>query len=311
VLVIYTNMNIGQNPAAAIGGSDGAEILAAMQTPELTQIEQDMGPRGDRIINDAWNVTHTVGVVGNNLPQSYVVKQGREVPSAVTFGDKTGWGLAKKGVDEYNAVDNWSYSPIGTYTINVGNKFTVNAAGGGILLASKSRAKIHANQIIIGADTQTLITGADVVINGPENVTIQSNNLNLQSDNQIVMNGNVGMNNNLLLKGGAYLNGEVFINHITAPLEIQQTIPGFTKEGAFGFLRNGSYITTEINDIIPSFLWLVIPGLNDDEPIPCLIPYVPGQPSYLIQKVQSSSSGCVELAPHAHEFPNLPLTLVQ
>lgn len=269
------------------------EIFASFQD-QVTDIEKEFGPPGGEIKNRAWNYTTNVGVKANPFPQSYVIPDGREVPSAVAVTE-AGTTLIRAGVPEYQQVDNSSWVPLGNYTIRVGNMFKLEAAGGaGIIMSSKTRAKIDANKITINSDVQTSIGSNDIVMKGTKNISIISENLNLNSNNQIVMNGNVGMNNNLILKGGAYLNGEVFINHITAPLEVQQTIPGFTTDGAFGFLRNGSEFATTIpyGLLYTSLGPLVIFG------------------GYILQQVTSSGM-IVELAPHAHEFPNLPLTLVE
>jgi hypothetical protein len=182
--------------------------------------------------------------------------------------------------------------PCGTYTLEIGNLFNVKVGGGGINLITSGSINIATDTVLKLGSLQTVIGGDDVVIKGGKNVSIDSSNLNLTSDSQIILNGNVGVNSNLLIKGGGYIDGELCINHITAPREIQQTLIGFTKEGAKGFLRSGNKITGNIKIFnIEQYNTLVT----------AIFPF-----EITLDQQQDLA---VELTPHGHEFPNIPLTL--
>jgi hypothetical protein len=266
---------------------------------ELIPIEANLGDGGSMNVNVARNVRWVVGAAVNNNPQANVDMVGKQSPNAVVItGDGT--TTAVTGTPQVNEIDNHSMFPCGTFTLEIGNGFNVKAGGGGISLVTSGSINIASDTVLKIGGLQTVVGSKDVVIKGENNVSIESPNLNLTSENQILANGNLGVNSNLLLKGGGYVNGELFINHITAPREIQQTLVGFTKEGALGFLRSGVKITgfltlnnvacTTNNDTVTSITIIKQPFTLD---------------------LDQQSDLAVELTPHGHEFPNIPLTLAE
>lgn len=258
---------------------------------ELMPIESNLGDGGSMNINVARNARLVVGATVNNNPQATVDMAGRQVPSAVVVSSD-GVTTAVEGAPEVTEVDNFSMFPCGTYTLEIGNLFNVKVGGGGINLITSGSINIATDTVLKLGSLQTVIGGDDVVIKGSKNVSIDSSNLNLTSDSQIILNGNVGVNSNLLIKGGGYIDGELCINHITAPREIQQTLIGFTKEGAKGFLRSGNKITGNIKiSNIEQYNTLVT----------AIFPF-----EITLDQQQDLA---VELTPHGHEFPNIPLTL--
>jgi hypothetical protein len=258
---------------------------------ELMPIESNLGDGGSMNINVARNARLVVGATVNNNPQATVDMAGRQVPSAVVVSSD-GVTTAVEGAPEVTEVDNFSMFPCGTYTLEIGNLFNVKVGGGGINLITSGSINIATDTVLKLGSLQTVIGGDDVVIKGSKNVSIDSSNLNLTSDSQIILNGNVGVNSNLLIKGGTYIDGEVCINHITAPREIQQTLIGFTKEGARGFLRSGDKITGNIK----------ISNIEQyDTLVTAIFPF-----EITLDQQQDLA---VELTPHGHEFPNIPLTL--
>lgn len=265
---------------------------------ELIPIEANLGDGGSMNVNVARNVRWVVGAAVNNNPQANVDMVGKQSPNAVVVtGDGT--TTAVTGTPQVNEIDNHSMFPCGTFTLEIGNGFNVKAGGGGISLVTSGSINIASDTVLKIGGLQTVVGSKDVVIKGDTNVSIESPNLNLTSENQILVNGNLGVNSNLLLKGGGYVNGELFVNHITAPREIQQTLVGFTKEGAYGFLIAGAKIT--------GFLTLnnVACTTNNGATIISIIK----QPFTIDLDQQTNLA--VELTPHGHEFPNIPLTLAE
>lgn len=263
---------------------------------ELMPIESNLGDGGSMNINVARNARLVVGATVNNNPQATVDFKGRQVPSAIVVSG-AGVTTAVAGAPEVNEVDNYSMFPCGTYTLEIGNFFNVKVGGGGINMITSGSVNIVTDTVLKLGALQTIVGGDDVVIKGDKNVSIESSNLNLNSGDQIILNSNVGVSNNIIVNGGAYIDGEVCLNHITAPREIQQTLIGFTKEGARGFLRSGDKITGTIllknfPDITSSGTTIII-----DKTVKFEI------------TLDQQSDLAVELTPHGHEFPNIPLTL--
>lgn len=261
---------------------------------ELLPIEKEIGNDVTEALLTTGNLTHVIGGATNTYPQAWIDDTGRQVPKAVVIS-KAGITVAQAGTPLYKEIDNFSTFPTGNYNLTIGNRFSVNAGGGGILLESPGRIEILSETGIIKIGGFQIVQGADdIQINGTKNVSIVSENLNLTSPTQVLVNSNLGVCNNLLVQGGTYINGELVVNHITAPSEIQQTICGFTSQGAYGFLKQGALFSVEeINGTIDtcSFGCLCVCGGS------------------LRFKIASNSGIAVELTPHAHEFPNLPLTL--
>ncbi|NBP04029.1 MAG: hypothetical protein EBU90_28835, partial [Proteobacteria bacterium] len=266
-----------------------ADVISNTQN-KLNNIERLMGEGGNWIENVARNKRVVIGAAVNNHPQAIVNPIGRQVPSAIQVG---GDGITTKvaGVPEVNEVDNASVFPCGNYNLEIGNRFSVRSGGGGISLTTAGSVSINSDVTLKLGSHQVIIGARDINLKGNDNVSIESDNLNLTSSNQIVLNGNVGINNNVLVKGGAYIDGELYVNHITAPLEIQNTLPGFTSAGAFGFFRQGTsfdahitlnHVSCTTSDGENS--WITITNQ------PCTITF------------DAQNQLCVELTPHAHEF---------
>ena len=265
---------------------------------ELIPIEANLGDGGSMNVNVARNVRWVVGAAVNNNPQANVDMVGKQSPNAVVVtGDGT--TTAVTGTPQVHDIDHHRLFRCGTFTLEIGTGFNVKAGGGGISLVTSGSINIASDTVLKIGGLQTVVGSKDVVIKGDTNVSIESPNLNLTSENQILVNGNLGVNSNLLLKGGGYVNGELFVNHITAPREIQQTLVGFTKEGAYGFLIAGAKIT--------GFLTLnnVACTTNNGATIISIIK----QPFTIDLDQQTNLA--VELTPHGHEFPNIPLTLAE
>jgi hypothetical protein len=260
---------------------------------ELIPIEANLGDGGSMNVNVARNVRWVVGAAVNNNPQANVDMVGKQSPNAVVVtGDGT--TTAVTGTPQVNEIDNHSMFPCGSFTLEIGNGFNIKTGGGGVSMVTSGGINIASDTVLKIGGLQTVIGSKDVVIKGENNTSIESPNLNLTSSNQILINGNLGVNSNLLVKGGAFFNGELSVNHITAPREIQQTLPGFTKEGAYGFLIAGAKITGNIK----------ISNIEQNDAI------VTATFPFEITLDQQGNLA-VELTPHGHEFPNIPLSLTE
>lgn len=265
---------------------------AAATQKKLLDIESQLGEGGDYVICASRNIRIVCGAAVNNNPQAYVDLEGRQIPTGTVVtedGMTTATGAAPKLVE----VDNHSFFPCGQFTLEVGNGFNIKTGGGGINLSTCGSLNLQTDTIVKIGALQTVVGGKDIIVAGDTNVSIASPNLNLTSENQIFLNGNVGINQNLLVQGGAYFDGNLTCNSITAPQEIQQTLIGFTKEGARGFLRDGDKITGKI----------LIKQIEQND--------VTVDATFDFEITLNTQPGlAVELTPHGHEFPNIPLQLI-
>jgi len=220
----------------------GISTLISSKQKKFNEIEKDFGTGGNYVENIIRNKHTIVGAAPNSTPQGVVVPKGKRVKAGIVVSP-TGTRSQDGGVPIVQEVDNWSAFPCGNYNVDVGNRFSVKAGGGGVHLVSGGSASLISETVTkVGSTTQTLIGGESVNITGNSNVTIEGSFVNIKSDAQVVVDSTLGVSGNVIVQGGIYSEGELFVNHITGPREIQQTIVGFTSEGAEGQLVFGSWI---------------------------------------------------------------------
>ena len=220
----------------------GLKELIINTQSKLNEIEKNFGSGGNLKEVIVRNKHTVVGATVNSIPQGYVVPTGKRVTAAVAVTPEGVAGL-DAGVPTVSEVDNWSAFPCGNYNVTAGNRYSVRAGGGGVHLVSGGGASLISETITkVGSTTQTLIGGECVQINGNSNVSIEGELVNIKSDTQVVVDSTLGVTGNIVVQGGIYSEGELFVNHITGPREIQQTLIGFTVQGAEAQITLGSWI---------------------------------------------------------------------
>ena len=169
--------------------------------------------------------------------------------------------------------------PGGTSTLNVANRYNVIVGAGGLNLKSYGPTNV--------VGTITNVTGEQVNVGSSNEVNIDGKVVNISADilrlrnkrqRQILVDGSLGVSKNVLIGGGMLVEGETYLQHVTAPREYQLTeltkarlIPGSTYNASF----NGS-----INE--SGGTWSGTITVNSSSQI---------------------------VADHNHAFANLPLTL--
>ena len=324
------------------------------QEKELTGIESDFGPGGNYSENIVRNKHTVVGAAMNTAPQGYVIPKGKRITAAVGVSDQ-GTMMVDAGIPIVHEVDNWSRFPCGSYNVDAGNRFSVRAGGGGVHMVSAGGASLMSETITRIGATETLVTGDAVYVKGNKSISLEGELVNLKSDTQVVVDSTLGVVGNVVVQGGSFTEGEVFVNHITAPREIQQTLIGFTKEGAVATLTYGSWIAgaaliggvaanklgesvtsielakqkteyapTDYYSNVPSATqWPFFPdyaydSFSGDRRYFALGPPEVAVPPAATTKVVPikiflglQENNAVMLRAHGHEFPNLPLTLLE
>ena len=106
------------------------------------------------------------------------------------------------------------------------NRFNVVAGAGGIDLSSLGKFNIQGTNVDIRADAMINIGGVGSFIDIDGDVaTISGNAIQLKNKEggQVVVDSTLGVSKNVIIGGGAYVEGELFVNHVTAPIEYQIT----------------------------------------------------------------------------------------
>jgi hypothetical protein len=252
-----------------------SEDLVKLQD-KLFSIEEKMGNGGDDIESVKRHKFENIGAVVNNYPSVRVDNLGKSTLTDIGVAGK-GVYAHKGGVPMVEEVDNATNFPCGNYTLNVGNKFNVFVGSGGVQIKTLGCINVNGTLVNVSGTKVNVSATAGVSLQSETHIDIMSTSITLRSPSQIVLGSSLGVNNNLTVRGGVMVGGELYVNHITAPAEIQETymsrVLGQPVEGA------------------------VIGKVN-----------IGGQ-EYEVLGVANKNS--LEIYPHSHHFPNIPITLTR
>jgi hypothetical protein len=192
-----------------------------VQTQEaLTEIERNMPRNEIPLIAD--NLIIATSGPPNTRPPGRKDPVGRSERKGVKLFEK-GPATEYVGVPHYEEVDNYSDVPFGNIILKAGNNMTLEVGNGGINMVTGGNIKfVGGANTIIGGE-QVIVAGkGNVRIKGKAHVSIEGDNIDFKSGGPITMD-NLNVSNGVVVGGGMYVNGELFVNHITAPREWQKT----------------------------------------------------------------------------------------
>jgi len=262
------------------------EDLLALQE-EINPVEQRMGNGGDEEEFTYRNKLEVVGAATNDYPSVRIDPEGRSQPSEVNVGVDTSY-VNVDSVPHVEEVDNSSAFPVGNYTLNVGNKYDVVVGSGGIQLKTSGPVEIGGTTLKMSAHKINLQSAAGINITSENIVELQSaKTIALRSNRQILVEPGLGVKNNVIVGGSTYAEGETYLHHVTAPVEVQQT----HETIVFSKLLKGLKFKATIK------------GFSQLEDL------FSGKTEVTITLKEDSNDDKVEALPHSHHFNNLPLRL--
>ena len=260
---------------------------------KLLILEKEMGVGGSSIINITKHKVENIGLVFNDLPSIRVDHFGKinknEVlllPDGVITNQKA------SPLVEYVHVDDL---PGGSYNLNVCNRYNVQVGAGGVQMKSYGPVDISGTVTNIAGDQVNIASDLEINIESKGRINISADILALRQKNygQVLVDSNLGVSQNVIVGGGMHVEGELSVQHVTAPVEFQETeevrlaaklLTGHVfkcKLTCSGGSGDTAYnISNDDADIT------FIAGVDGNEDI-----------------------GYTE--PHSHQFRNLPLTLMQ
>lgn len=224
---------------------------------ELDEILKLEGDGGDQHIEITKDYFVRVGAVNNTFPAVRVDPIGGIVLAGVVQGD-TGPSSIYRETNLVEYTGNDSNFPCGNHTISCGNKFAVDSGAGGIVLKTTGVSEIAGVATkISGLHLIELTTSGNISLDASRSLTITADILSLRQRNnkQIALGGSVGVENNITVGGSAIVNGELYLQHVTAPAEIQTTdqtynIKGWTHSNqAVGYIPEGRIIVRLTKDL--------------------------------------------------------------
>lgn len=182
----------------------------------------DSGQDVSQIIGN--KITFVGGDNPNVYPSCRVDGAGRSKTNVVASTTQGAMELPST-YTEYQAIDNSGDHHGGTYNIIATNKVTIDAAGGGINLNSTGNINLNAcgglaNIMAVDGGFSTL---ANVTkINSTEVTILGGKELNVNTS-KISFNNTLTLAKNLFVAGGAAINGELYVSHITCPITSYDT----------------------------------------------------------------------------------------
>mgnify|MGYP006314035495 CR=1 FL=1 len=293
----------------------------------LNQIENEIGDGGDSISLTKRHKVEHVGAVVNDYPSVRIDQRGRSQPMEMVVGSTAAFAN-HDAIPHLESVDNGMNFPCGDYNLAVGNKWNVVVGSGGVFIRTTGITELNSTAIKMNAAKITMDAPSGVVIGSEASVEIQSRNgIQLRTDRQVFVESGLGVRKNVVIGGGLYVEGETYLHHVTAPLEVQQTENTIVK-GQFDTTSWPSIGTSQqtfgatSDDIAEGGNLLIGEG---EQQAGILIGYAVGYdsegdshflPVYSV-KERTSKIYANPLKdrtinyPHSHHFNNLPLRLMK
>ena len=270
--------------------------LTEISLPNLIAIEKNLGIGGSEIVQIAKHKIETIGLAINDFGSIRYDNVGKMIPSEML-------------IDDLGTYVNYTPSPLielvhvqdlpgGDYTLNVCNRYNVLVGAGGLNLKSIGPTNI--------TGTVTNLVGEQVNISSENEININANTINISAQilslrntaqKQILIQNSLGVTNNIVVGGAVSVEGELFVQHVTAPAEYQVTQP----TTAYGKVLTDTVLVGDIiiGPIVEGSLTLNQAGVITGSLI---------GPFELVLTTDSTPDA-VGLEQHSHVFRNLPLTL--
>ena len=255
-----------------------SDALLAIQD-KLSSSEANMGNGGDKIEHHKRNKFETVGATFNDYPSVRIDDHGRSQPMEMVVG-KNGAFKNHDYAPMIEEVDNSSTFPCGEDSKIICNRYNRTVGSGGINLKTTGCFEIGGTTLKVGAKHITINSSHGLHIASESFVELQSlKSIVLRTNRQVYVECALGVKNNVVIGGGSYTEGETYLQHVTAPLEVQQTEETLVM-GKFNTDTNRRLLIGETN----------VNGTY--------------YPTYAI-----ADENIMMTYPHSHHFNNLPLRL--
>jgi len=305
--------------------------LISSKILKLSELEKKMGLGGSQIIDITKHKFETIGLVMNDAGSVRVDVVGKMYNAEVLIHKEGVFeNQAPTPLIEYVQVDDL---PGGNYTLNVCNKYNVQVGAGGLYLKSYGPVHISGSITNIAGEQVNISSENEVNINGGNRLSLVADVISIRQKDkkQVLIDSSLGVSRNAIIGGGLHVEGELTVNHITAPTEIQQTedtsVYGTTAKLPTGQGKVIGYAASVpgriVGYILPGITYSVIIGGDSDTisfvtPVPVFGSGVallgpPGSKFLAPIEVYGTDAAddCFVAAPHSHNFKNIPLTLTK
>lgn len=304
------------------------------------QLGQNKCPNGgSKIETIAKHFVQNIGLVFNDFESFRKDPHGKLVPCGVKI-DPLGTTIYTQYRDT-SLIENVDVDrlPGGSYELNVCDGWTATVGSNGIEFKTSGPLNLYGTivnltgeQVSVGSRGELSFDGERVDITG-DVISLRPKRLSrtletggqTEVEQQVLIDGNLNVGINAVIRGGAHVEGELSVHHVTAPCEYHITESDFTYDQNIEprqlpppspdlciFGQNGIKIAMDPQDCTsdapksPTYASL-LPG--------ALIGYAVGKDSnnddhcLAVYSVQSTNFAVVDK--HYHYFKNLPLKLFE
>ena len=291
---------------------------------------RDGGTEMEKISKDYFGM---FGLAFNDFESFRKDPKGKLVPATLKvdpFGSKIYVNYRESSLVENVNVERF---PGGNYDLVVCDGYNLTVGSNGINIKTTGSAEIFAPIINITAEDLTLNSRGDFRIGG-ERVDITAEIITLrpkkkvreiedasgntaelpangktetEEEQQVLIDGGLGVATNLIVKGGSHLEGEVTLQHVTAPCEYLITEADFEYGLQSNCSMDSENATDECSEPFYSSTYAdIIPG--------CIIGYAivaSGSSAGAWPVYSTCAPNSVMVHPHRHFYKSMPLKLVR
>ena len=233
-----------------VGNKDSLASTINSQAYGLAQAEAALGFGGNFIETVTKHKLVNVGLVFNGFASTRYNKTAKTITE---YYNNTGKVTTTIPAIEYTHIDDM---PGGNYTVSAGNRYNLLVGSGGIDIKTTGPINMGGTIVALAGKQVNIASSDDTNIDGGTNLSIISNIMSLRTRNrqQVVIDDNLGISQNVIIGGGAYVKGETYLQHVTAPVEFQvtesttitDTAAQISKAGG-GVINSGDTVTIVIN----------------------------------------------------------------
>lgn len=268
------------------GNKDNLADTVEQQAQALAAAEAKLGFGGNFIETITKHKFVNVGLVFNSFASTRYNLTDKTV-SKVRNVISSGTELQTEDIPliEYTHIDDM---PGGNYNVSVGNRYSLLVGSGGIDIKTTGPVNLGGTIMALAGKQVNIASSDDTNIDGGTNLSVIAEIMTIRTRNrqQVVVDDNLGVSRNVVIGGGAYINGETYLQHVTAPYEFQ---------------------VTESTTITDSGGWEITGTLTGTStPASTTSPW-----GIQIRNVTLRGGVLKIVQPHTHYFKNLPLTLLQ
>ena len=189
----------------------------------LSEIEKQLGLGGNEIIEITKHKFETIGTVMNDFGSIRIDDKGKMEPSEVVIAEY-GTFLNRKPTPVHEYV-NVTDLPGGNYSLNVSNRYNLLVGAGGVNIKSFGPVNISGTITNVAGEQVNIGSENEVNIDGGKRVSITGDVVSIRQRDkrQVLIDSSLGVSKNSIVLGGGYFEGELHVQHVTAPMEIQNT----------------------------------------------------------------------------------------